>query len=428
MSAPTVKTWQERMGPGYVDGGADLPEEVAMKAEIADLRARIAELKAAFQVPGLGRITDEDDGFLTLQFKDEDSAQAFMAAYHPTVDVRDMPPSAQPTGQAATTASAQPELAVWYGPMPESNGKSNFTAILMRKGAKLFDGMEDGITIDRSEYPDRVRYEADRVRYLIGELAERPELWDKDYDFDKHSGYVAPERVPVTTASPSGDVERALDEAHAIAFYHGDGTPDGHAIAAKIEELKSQFATEPSREAAPLDDLWIHEDMDRDATAAVVSLPRKELVRHYEQARGDVAHWRRRALTAEAAQAAHAGAPLDETPEDCIAGSITDKQLNEVRGLYSSIHHTGIDAADTVIRKAALYGYMNGRRDFGQAAHAGAEEDTARLDWLEARQVDTIYFDDHTIMDVGGSKRPHDIRAAIDLARAAPATNKGKPA
>jgi hypothetical protein len=42
-----IKTWQERMWPGYVDGGADLPEEVAMKAEIADLRAALAAPVAA---------------------------------------------------------------------------------------------------------------------------------------------------------------------------------------------------------------------------------------------------------------------------------------------------------------------------------------------------------------------------------------------
>jgi hypothetical protein len=37
-----VPTWQERMPAGYTDGGHDLPEEVAMKAEIADLRAALA--------------------------------------------------------------------------------------------------------------------------------------------------------------------------------------------------------------------------------------------------------------------------------------------------------------------------------------------------------------------------------------------------
>jgi len=94
----------------------------------------------------------------------------------------------------AAPAITQPELTVWYGPMPESNGKSNFTAVLYHKGVEGFDIFTDGFTIDRSEYPDRVRYEADRVRWLIGERAERPEMWDKGYDFDKHSGYVEPDR------------------------------------------------------------------------------------------------------------------------------------------------------------------------------------------------------------------------------------------
>jgi hypothetical protein len=84
-------------------------------------------------------------------------------------------------------ARAQPELTVWYGAMPESNGKSNFTAILRRKGAGPFDTCH--VTIDRSEYPDRVRYEADRVRWIIGELDAAPCILD--YDADKHSGYVA---------------------------------------------------------------------------------------------------------------------------------------------------------------------------------------------------------------------------------------------
>ena len=83
-------------------------------------------------------------------------------------------------------ADGKPELTVSYGPMPESNGKTNWTAILHRKG----EGMLDGITIDRSEYPGRVLYAADRARYLIGEKPDRP--FTLDYDADKHSGYVAP--------------------------------------------------------------------------------------------------------------------------------------------------------------------------------------------------------------------------------------------
>lgn len=80
----------------------------------------------------------------------------------------------------------KPELAVWYGSMPETNGKTNWTAILHRKGECL----STGITVDRSEYPDRVRYEADRMRYLIGDLADEPDILA--YDADAHSGYVPP--------------------------------------------------------------------------------------------------------------------------------------------------------------------------------------------------------------------------------------------
>jgi hypothetical protein len=91
--------------------------------------------------------------------------------------------------KAEAEAKAQPvALAVWYGAMPESNGKTNWTAILHRKGEGLMDGVS--ICLDRSEYPDRVRYEADRMRYLIGALEVEPCILD--YDTDKHSGYVKP--------------------------------------------------------------------------------------------------------------------------------------------------------------------------------------------------------------------------------------------
>jgi hypothetical protein len=89
---------------------------------------------------------------------------------------------------AAAGKEAVTKLQVMYGPMPESNGKTNWTAIL-HKG-----DLAEGHTIDRSEYPDRVRYAADCVRYLIGELQDRP--WILDYDADKHSGYVAPTAAP----------------------------------------------------------------------------------------------------------------------------------------------------------------------------------------------------------------------------------------
>lgn len=87
----------------------------------------------------------------------------------------------------ATVAPAQP-LTVWFGPMPESNGKTNWTAILHR------GDLAHGFTIERSEHHDRVRYEADRVRHLIGELAEEPDVLAYDADM------LSPPGVPVVQA------------------------------------------------------------------------------------------------------------------------------------------------------------------------------------------------------------------------------------
>lgn len=78
-------------------------------------------------------------------------------------------------------------LAVWYGEMPESNGRSNWTASLHRKGGSIHG---QGFCFARSEYPDRVRYEADRMRWIIGELPTKPDILA--YDETKHSGYVEP--------------------------------------------------------------------------------------------------------------------------------------------------------------------------------------------------------------------------------------------
>lgn len=81
-------------------------------------------------------------------------------------------------------------LTVWYGSMPESNGKENWTAILHRKGVCI----SEGITVDRSEYPERVRYAADCMRYLIGEIQDEPDILA--YDAGKRSDYVYPVTAP----------------------------------------------------------------------------------------------------------------------------------------------------------------------------------------------------------------------------------------
>lgn len=77
--------------------------------------------------------------------------------------------------------AARPKLKVWFGKMPESNGKTNWTGFLYRDNGGELDYM-DSFQIDRSEYKDRVRYEVDRLRYVIGETDKEPNILEYDGD------------------------------------------------------------------------------------------------------------------------------------------------------------------------------------------------------------------------------------------------------
>ena len=82
-------------------------------------------------------------------------------------------PSDAATRAQAVSLPAEPvKLKVIYRSMPESCGRTNWTAILVGNGEEF--------TIDRSEFPHRVRYAADCVRHIIGELPERPFILDYD--------------------------------------------------------------------------------------------------------------------------------------------------------------------------------------------------------------------------------------------------------
>nr|DAH21640.1 MAG TPA: hypothetical protein [Caudoviricetes sp.] len=151
-------------------------------------------------------------------------------------------------------ADGKPELTVWYGSMPESNGKANWTAILHRKGEGR---CMDGFTIDRSEYPGRVLYAADRVRYLIGEKSERPSILD--YDADAHSGYVKPGNSPVIpdgwVLAPLEPTEEMCDVGH-VGVDVLTGVTDGNEYysidgedAAKV--YRAMKAAAPQKEVKP---------------------------------------------------------------------------------------------------------------------------------------------------------------------------------
>jgi len=62
--------------------------------------------EAHHRIPGLGFITDEDEGRVTLQFKDEAAASQFMKEYGPSVDIDDMPPRAPEAPEQQGEASA----------------------------------------------------------------------------------------------------------------------------------------------------------------------------------------------------------------------------------------------------------------------------------------------------------------------------------
>lgn len=126
------------------------------------------------------------------------------------------------------TSIPKPELAVWYGSMPESNGKSNWTATLYRKGGDFF---LEGFCFARSEYPDRVRYEADRMKWIIGENANKPHILD--YDADLRSDYVEP------TLSPDTDVAEWLISVndHSVLLYTLKDQPDRRGRVNQVNDL-----------------------------------------------------------------------------------------------------------------------------------------------------------------------------------------------
>lgn len=78
-----------------------------------------------------------------------------------------------------TPQAPHPKLTVRLTSFPESNGKRNWTAMFVR--TEKWNGLIGncgGITIDRGECWNRVAYEAERARFLIGERDTEPHILD----------------------------------------------------------------------------------------------------------------------------------------------------------------------------------------------------------------------------------------------------------
>ena len=77
------------------------------------------------------------------------------------------------------TDAAQPRLTVRLCSFPESNGKRNWTALLVRVDEWTgLIGNCGGITVARGELWNRVAYESERARLLIGERDTEPDIMD----------------------------------------------------------------------------------------------------------------------------------------------------------------------------------------------------------------------------------------------------------
>jgi len=78
-------------------------------------------------------------------------------------------------------ATVQPRLTVRLVAFPESNGKRNWTAMILRADEKGWGGLLSncgGVTVAHGELWNRVAYEAERAKLLIGERDTEPNILD----------------------------------------------------------------------------------------------------------------------------------------------------------------------------------------------------------------------------------------------------------
>lgn len=91
----------------------------------------------------------------------------------------------QATPSARVAPAAQPRLTVRLTSFPESNGKRNWTALLVRE--EPWNGLVGncgGVSLARGEFWNRVAYEAERARFLIGERDTEPFILDYGDDIE----------------------------------------------------------------------------------------------------------------------------------------------------------------------------------------------------------------------------------------------------
>ncbi len=111
-------------------------------------------------------------------------------------------------GKTAAAAQVLPRLAVRVVSYPESNGKRNWTALLTReaKWGGLI-GNSGGVTLARGELWNRVAYEAERARFLLGQRDTEPFILDYGDDIQTPEEWKGEEKAAARAAAQKGGAQ-----------------------------------------------------------------------------------------------------------------------------------------------------------------------------------------------------------------------------
>jgi hypothetical protein len=347
---PTIKTWYER----YSELGAAANELVAERRKGACRDAEIADLRAALAAPqpSAEPAHNVNRPLLIARIKRyRDASGCSLATAKEICEYgRDM--NAEQTEFLVPRPSAEPAPAA---PMASS---------IENRVALFFDEWELVLPSDARE----------ALRAIVG---------DAQYRKKQPLSVVtnpAPAAPAVAAEAVRAAAQALLDDAleEVAERVH---PADTNNVAAKVRELPplmqnlyralaAQPAPAPSEEVLALHRLLAAEKLRADKGWQRYEAKNRECLNLREK------------LAAPAPLNVQSGGAE-------IRGPLTDVQRDECRHLYNNLKHlesAGHSTADDVIRKAAVYGYMNGRQDFGAAPLNSVTEqdakDAARYRWL----------------------------------------------
>lgn len=198
LATPPQATLPASEAAGYTDGGRNMFYEGRFDGETArQQKARLRwadDMRAAFE-------RHTGNGWFDKDWHHETGIWA--AAWRDAT-------RAQPQADAA---EPQPRLKVRLTCFPESNGKTNWTALLVRE--EKWDGLIGncgGISLARGELWNRVAYEAEQARFLIGQRDTEPFILDYGDDIK-------------TPEEWKGETHRAQHAAQAPSAAKKEGQP-----------------------------------------------------------------------------------------------------------------------------------------------------------------------------------------------------------